>query len=221
MIQNLNPDFNAIRLQTIMQSIQRMSPEGSPFFTPAQQGAEVVNIITAQWPAGNPRGEPSVGNLSDDREKRAQSEAVASASGNHRLADNDVWWRITQNRYLWECGCDRKDLCNIIDDRRSRRARSPTPPRRSPARDVTPSGKGDFRALAPSLRQFVWTEKFKVGHIDKYDGSSNLEEFIQVYHTVINVTGGDDQVKANYQPTTLSDVARSWLINLPEGSIYT
>jgi hypothetical protein len=48
MIQNLNPNFNAIRLQTIMQSIQRMAPEGSPFVTPAQQGAEVVNVITAQ-----------------------------------------------------------------------------------------------------------------------------------------------------------------------------
>jgi hypothetical protein len=30
MIQNLNSDFNDIRLQTIMESIQRMAPEGSP-----------------------------------------------------------------------------------------------------------------------------------------------------------------------------------------------
>jgi hypothetical protein len=30
MIQNLNPDFNAVRFQTIMKSIQRMVPEGSP-----------------------------------------------------------------------------------------------------------------------------------------------------------------------------------------------
>jgi hypothetical protein len=32
--------------------------------------------------------------------------------------------------------------------------------------------------LAPSLRQVVWPHKFKVGHIDKYDGSSNPKEFI-------------------------------------------
>jgi hypothetical protein len=64
-------------------------------------------------------------------------------------------------------------------------------------------------------------EKFKAGHINKYDGSSNLEEVIQVYHTVIEAIGGDDQIKANYLPTTLSDVMRSWLINLPKGSIYT
>jgi hypothetical protein len=30
-----------------------------------------------------------------------------------------------------------------------------TPPRCSPARDVTPSGRGSFRALAPSVRQVV------------------------------------------------------------------
>jgi hypothetical protein len=62
--------------------------------------------------------------------------------------------------------------------------------------------------------------KFKPRHIDKYDGSSNPEEFSQVYHMVIEIVGGDDRVKANYLPTALSGVARSWLINLLKGSIY-
>jgi hypothetical protein len=62
--------------------------------------------------------------------------------------------------------------------------------------------------LAPSLRQVVWLDKFKVGHIEKYEGSSNSEEFIQVYHTIIKVVGGDDRVEANYLPTTLSGAAR-------------
>jgi hypothetical protein len=101
------------------------------------------------------------------------------------------------------------------------RARLPTPPQHSPARDVTPLGRGSFCAIGPSLRQVVWLEKFKAGHIDKYDGSSNPEEFIQVYHTVIKVTGGDYRVKANYLPMALSGATRSWLINLSEGSIYT
>jgi hypothetical protein len=48
MIQNLNMDINAIRLQTIMESIQRMAPEGSPLVALAQQGAKVVNVIIAQ-----------------------------------------------------------------------------------------------------------------------------------------------------------------------------
>jgi hypothetical protein len=38
---------------------------------------------------------------------------------------------------------------------------------------------------------------------------------------VIEATVGDDWVKANYLPTALSGVAKSWLINLSKGSIYT
>jgi hypothetical protein len=75
--------------------------------------------------------------------------------------------------------------------------------------------------MALMLKEVVWPKKFKVGHIDKYDGSSNPEEFIQVYHIVIEAAGGDDRVKANYLPTSLFSAARSWLINLPNGSIYT
>jgi hypothetical protein len=42
---------------------------------------------------------------------------------------------------------------------------------------VTPSRRDGFCALALSLRQVVYPEKFKA-HIDKYDRSSNPDEFI-------------------------------------------
>jgi hypothetical protein len=80
-------------------------------------------------------------------------------------------------------------------------------------------GKSGFRTLAGPLRQVWWPDKFKTDNIDKYDDSSNPEEFIQMYHTIIEAAGGDDQVKANFLPTALTDAARSWLINLPEGSV--
>jgi hypothetical protein len=155
MIQNLNLDFNTIRLQTIIESIQWMTPEGSPLVALAQQGAKVANVIVAQRSVDNPRGEPSVSNLSNDRGKGVWSEASSSASGNRHLADNDAWRWITQNRYLREFGRDREDLCNVIDDWRRLRASSLTPLRCSPARDVTPSRRGNFCALAPSFRQVV------------------------------------------------------------------
>jgi hypothetical protein len=41
-----------------------------------------------------------------------------------------------------------------------------------------------------------------------------------MYHMFIEAAGGDHRVKANYLPTALSIVARSWLINLAEGIIY-
>jgi hypothetical protein len=36
----------------------------------------------------------------------------------------------------------------------------------------------------------------------------------------IEATSGDDMVKANYLTTVLSGVTRSWLVNLPKGTIY-
>jgi hypothetical protein len=100
MIQNLNPDFNTIRLQTIMKYIQRIAPKCSPLVALAQQGVEVANVVAVQRSAVNPRGKPSVGNRSNNRRRRARSEAAASVSGNCRLADNDAQRQITQNCYL-------------------------------------------------------------------------------------------------------------------------
>jgi hypothetical protein len=67
MIQNLNQDFNAVRLQTIMKSIQRMKPKGSPLITLPRQGAEAANLIVAERSADNHRKESFVGNRSNDR----------------------------------------------------------------------------------------------------------------------------------------------------------
>jgi hypothetical protein len=75
--------------------------------------------------------------------------------------------------------------------------------------------------LAGPLREVRWLAKFKACHIDQYDGSSNSEEFIQVYQIVIEAAGGDDRVQANFLLTTLSRAARSWLINLSERSIHS
>jgi hypothetical protein len=105
-----------------------MAPEGSPLVALAQQGAEVANYVIAQRPACNPRGEPSVGNRSNDRVNRARSEAASLSSGNRHLADNDARQQITQNHQMREYDHDRDDLRNVIDDQRHLRARSPTPP---------------------------------------------------------------------------------------------
>jgi hypothetical protein len=155
-----------------------MAPEGSPLIALAQQGVDAANYIIAEWSAGNPWGEPSVSNRSHDQAKHARSEATSSASGNKCLADNDAHQLITQNRRLRDYGCNHNDLCNVIDDRRHLKARSTSPSWCSPARDVTPSGRGGFHALDSSLRQVMWPGKFKPEYVDKYDGSSNPEEFI-------------------------------------------
>jgi hypothetical protein len=58
--QNLNPDFNTVRVQAIMETIQRMASDGSPLAVLAQQGAEAANLIVAEKSADVPQRKPSV-----------------------------------------------------------------------------------------------------------------------------------------------------------------
>jgi hypothetical protein len=85
-----------VRIQTIMESIQRMVPHDFPSIALAQQGAEAVRqIVIAEPSTGNHRGEPSIGNQSADRAKHTQSEEASSTSGNIYLAINDAQSCIT------------------------------------------------------------------------------------------------------------------------------
>jgi hypothetical protein len=76
-----------------METIQRMTPDGSPLALLAQQGAEAVNLVVAEKSAGVPRGEPFVGR--NDWAGRARSEAVSSASPRQHLSECDARHRIT------------------------------------------------------------------------------------------------------------------------------
>jgi hypothetical protein len=117
---------------------------------------------------------------------------------------------------MWEYGRDWYDLHNVSEDPRRIRARTPTPQQRSLAGDVDIVRRRCFCAMAGPLREVYWPHKFKVSLIERYDGFGNHKEFIMVYQTVIEAARRDDQVKANFLPTTLTGAARSWLINLPE-----
>jgi hypothetical protein len=91
--QNLNLDFNVVRVQAIMETIQRMAPDGSPLAVLAQQGADAANLIVAEKSADVPRRDPSVGG--NDRVRRVRSEAASSASLNCRLSEHNARRRIT------------------------------------------------------------------------------------------------------------------------------
>jgi hypothetical protein len=83
----------------------------------------MANLIIAEKLAGN------------DQVRRVRSEAASSASLNHRLSEHDARRRITQSRAAREYDRERDDLCNVIEDRRRLRRKTPSPPRRSLAED--------------------------------------------------------------------------------------
>jgi hypothetical protein len=78
-----------------------------------------------------------------------------------------------------------------------------------------------YAALADHLRAATWPSKFRPHLSEKYDNTSNPSEFLQVYVTAITAVGGDTTVMATYFHVALSGSARTWLMNLAPGSIYS
>jgi hypothetical protein len=76
-------------------------------------------------------------------------------------------------------------------------------------------------ALADHLRAASWPPKFRSHLPEKYDGTSNPSEFLQVYVTAITTAGGNTTVMATYFHVALSGPARTWLMNLTPGSVYS
>jgi hypothetical protein len=61
----------------------------------------------------------------------------------------------------------------------------------------------------------IWPQKFWPHLLEKYNGSVNAAEFLQIYTTSILIAGWIEAVVVNYLPMTLIGMAQSWLMNLP------
>jgi hypothetical protein len=68
---------------------------------------------------------------------------------------------------------------------------------------------GGGMALAPHLWMVVWPRKFRPHLPEKYDGTVNPAEFLQIYSTSILAAGGDEAIMANYFPVALTGTTRS------------
>ena len=61
--------------------------------------------------------------------------------------------------------------------------------------------------MSARLREVRWSDKFWSVLAEKYDGSTNPEEFLQIYNTMVQAAGGHGKVMANYFPTALTGSA--------------
>ena len=75
------------------------------------------------------------------------------------------------------------------------------------------------RAFTTELRSVAWPGKFKPDLPPRYDGTPDPAEFLQLYKLSIEAANGDEKVMESWFPMALKDGARSWLLNLPPGSI--
>jgi hypothetical protein len=76
-------------------------------------------------------------------------------------------------------------------------------------------------ALVDHLRAATWPPKFWPHLPEKYDGTSNPLEFLQVYVTAITAAGGNTAVMASYFHVALTRPTRTWLMNLTPGLVYS
>jgi hypothetical protein len=65
----------------------------------------------------------------------------------------------------------------------------------------------------------VWPPKFRPYLLEKYDGTVNPVEFLQIYSTSILTASGDEAIMTNYFLVALTGTMWSWLMNLPEGTL--
>ena len=89
----------------------------------------------------------------------------------------------------------------------------------APHQQRVPVATADCRAFTPELCSVAWPGKFKLDLPPRYDGTPDPAEFLQLYELSIEAANGDEKVMANWFPMALKDGARSWLLNLPLGSI--
>jgi hypothetical protein len=67
--------------------------------------------------------------------------------------------------------------------------------------------------LADHLHAATWPPKFRPHLPEKYDGTSNPSEFLQVYVTAITAAGANITVMASYFHVALTGLAQTWLMN--------
>jgi hypothetical protein len=100
-------------------------------------------------------------------------------------------------------------------------AATPQTPTGARIQAAVPLASVSCAALADHLRTATWPSKFRPHLPEKYDGTSNPLEFLQVYVTAITAAGGDTTIMATYFHVSLPGLARTWLMNLTPGSIYS
>jgi hypothetical protein len=143
----------------------------------------------------------------------------------------------------WGCNRDNRDPCDVIRDRDARgriesgrRNREREEQEQHVERDYDYCGPyydqlhqewspeaghipGGIKAYSRDLKRVRFLVNFKPSEIEKYDGSTNLVEWLEVYQLAIEAIGGDSYVMANYLSVYLSSSAKTWLLELPAESV--
>jgi hypothetical protein len=150
-----------------------------------------------------------------------RSPSVRGAQTNDLRAELDRRRAGEDAQVSLERACER---CQNIDGRNLDQdfaAVAPQTPMGTRSQTGVPLAGVGCTALADHLGAASWPPKFRPHLLEKYDGTSNPSEFLQVYVTAITAAGGNTAVMATYFHVALSGPARTWLMNLTPESVYS
>jgi hypothetical protein len=140
---------------------------------------------------------------------------------------NDLWAELNRRRagedtrVSLERARERRQNIDGRDHDQDFVAVAPPTPMGTQSQTGVPLAGVGCAALADHLRAASWPPKFRLHLPEKYDGTSNPSEFLQVYVTAITAAGGNTAVMATYFHVALSGPAQTWLMNQAPGSIYS
>jgi hypothetical protein len=140
---------------------------------------------------------------------------------------NDLWAELNRRRVgedarvSLERARERRQNIDGRDHDQDFVAVAPQTPMGTRSQTGVPLAGVGCAALADHLRAVSWPPKFRSHLPEKYDGMTNPSEFLQVYVTAITAAGGNTAVMATFFHVALSGPARTWLMNLTLGSVYS
>jgi hypothetical protein len=140
---------------------------------------------------------------------------------------NDLWAELDHRRagedarVSLERACERRQNIDGRNLDQYFAAVAPQTPMGTRSQTGVPLAGVGCAALADHLRVASWPPKFRPHLPEKYDGTSNPSEFLQVYVTAITKAGGSIAMMATYFHVALSGPARTWLMNLTPRSVYS
>jgi hypothetical protein len=191
---------------SVARELLRNPPSSTASPGAMRQWREDVDRLLGMAHPGSTRSRP--------RSFRCQCEASASVhSPSVRGAQtNDLWAELNRRR----AGQDARVSLERAHERRQNFKG------RNLDQDFT-ARDARIQAGVPlvGLRAVTWPPKFRPHLPKKYDSTWNPSEFLQVYVTAITAAGGNTAVMTSYFHVALTGPARTWLMNLTPGSVYS
>jgi hypothetical protein len=150
-----------------------------------------------------------------------RSPSVRGAQTNDLRAELNCRRTGEDARVSLERACERRQNIDGRDLDQDFAAVAPPTPMGTRSQTGVPLAGVGCAALSNHLRAASWPTKFRPHLPEKYDGTTNPLEFLQVYVTAITAAGGNTTVMATYFHVALSGPAQTWLMNLTLGSVYS